>query len=549
MHTGRPAICRVDSLLAYSLISRSLTADPFPQYPRVSATACPTPSRPPSHVHDGEGRALKSCPRAPIVQVNASYSPAQKASTTPMTTAPHPSTGPMTTRGKEDEARQRPHWVECGGLGSEMEILAVCEISGCGCIRGRGRPDAELSWSSLSPHPPSPRSHSSRTTMTPFALRADPGNRPQPLLPQTQHSPTSSGADTRPRRRWHVNRRCPGANKRRTHHIPFEELSGSSQQHRQQIRHSKFNRHIPAPETQPAHWPPVSKQTRRARQFCIATTMAYSDAAQKGWWEKCVGECGCCCGLGARACVGVWHVDGCCAGVGVVIDDDVELVWVGGHVELGDVAVELSVSIEGGVEAGGVVSLGDVTLGVPSSGSDNESNPALYEQSLGRLACALGGQSVLLPTFQYIPSMLVSYGLIAIAAIGEGAGKSYPPSDARVRWGAQFEVGEHADFARSPRHATQAIDDRRLCRDLEPQQQRRTVHNHLTARTPGYQKLRHKLCLGFIALDYFPLYSSTHIVRVVVACCSFVAQNELIFRKCVLLVDSGAGGHISNIGS
>ncbi|KAF6749808.1 armadillo-type protein [Ephemerocybe angulata] len=66
----------------------------------------------------------------------------------------------------------------------------------------------------------------------------------------------------------------------------------------------------------------------------------------------------------------------------------------------------------------------------PSSGSDNESNPALYEQSLDRLACALGGRSVLPPAFQYIPSMLVSYdwrqrhaGLMAIAAIGEGTGK------------------------------------------------------------------------------------------------------------------------------
>ncbi|KAK7458738.1 importin subunit beta-3 [Stygiomarasmius scandens] len=65
-----------------------------------------------------------------------------------------------------------------------------------------------------------------------------------------------------------------------------------------------------------------------------------------------------------------------------------------------------------------------------SSSVENDSPPALYEQSLDRVACAMGGRAVLPPAFQYIPSMLASYdwrarhaGLMAIAAIGEGTGK------------------------------------------------------------------------------------------------------------------------------
>ncbi|KAG5341390.1 hypothetical protein C0989_010919 [Termitomyces sp. Mn162] len=65
-----------------------------------------------------------------------------------------------------------------------------------------------------------------------------------------------------------------------------------------------------------------------------------------------------------------------------------------------------------------------------SSTSETDSPPALYEQSLDRLAIAMGGRAVLPPAFQYIPSMLASYdwrvrhaGLMAIAAIGEGTGK------------------------------------------------------------------------------------------------------------------------------
>ncbi|KAG2014934.1 RAN binding protein-like protein [Coprinopsis cinerea AmutBmut pab1-1] len=66
----------------------------------------------------------------------------------------------------------------------------------------------------------------------------------------------------------------------------------------------------------------------------------------------------------------------------------------------------------------------------PSTSSDADSIPALYEQSLDRLACALGGKAVLPPAFKTIPSMLAAYdwrvrhaGLMAIAAISEGTGK------------------------------------------------------------------------------------------------------------------------------
>ncbi|KAF9541179.1 ARM repeat-containing protein [Agrocybe pediades] len=65
-----------------------------------------------------------------------------------------------------------------------------------------------------------------------------------------------------------------------------------------------------------------------------------------------------------------------------------------------------------------------------SSSAETDAPPALYEQSLDRLACAMGGRAILPPAFQYIPSMMASYdwrvrhaGLMAIAAIGEGTGK------------------------------------------------------------------------------------------------------------------------------
>ncbi|KIJ63543.1 hypothetical protein HYDPIDRAFT_92367 [Hydnomerulius pinastri MD-312] len=66
----------------------------------------------------------------------------------------------------------------------------------------------------------------------------------------------------------------------------------------------------------------------------------------------------------------------------------------------------------------------------PSEDAQDENYPHVYDQSLDRLACALGGKEVLPPAFQYIPSMLASYdwrlrhaGLMAIAAIAEGTSK------------------------------------------------------------------------------------------------------------------------------
>ncbi|KAF8637684.1 hypothetical protein AX16_010759 [Volvariella volvacea WC 439] len=66
----------------------------------------------------------------------------------------------------------------------------------------------------------------------------------------------------------------------------------------------------------------------------------------------------------------------------------------------------------------------------PGESLDADTTSSLFEQSLDRLACALGGREVLYPAFQYIPSMMASYdwrvrhaGLSAIAAIAEGTGK------------------------------------------------------------------------------------------------------------------------------
>lgn len=63
----------------------------------------------------------------------------------------------------------------------------------------------------------------------------------------------------------------------------------------------------------------------------------------------------------------------------------------------------------------------------PNDDPTEDSNAHLYEQSLGRLASALGGEAVLPPTFQFIPSMLAAHdwrprhaGLMAIAAIIQG---------------------------------------------------------------------------------------------------------------------------------
>jgi hypothetical protein len=73
--------------------------------------------------------------------------------------------------------------------------------------------------------------------------------------------------------------------------------------------------------------------------------------------------------------------------------------------------------------------------GKPSEESQDENYPQAYEQSLGQLACALGGKEVLLPAFQHIPSILASYGwrlrhagLMAITAIASKVRcQSFPP--------------------------------------------------------------------------------------------------------------------------
>ncbi|KAF9256190.1 ARM repeat-containing protein [Marasmius fiardii PR-910] len=82
--------------------------------------------------------------------------------------------------------------------------------------------------------------------------------------------------------------------------------------------------------------------------------------------------------------------------------------------------------VEGGLERW----LNDDPSSSSTATTENESPPALYEQSLDRMAFAMGGRSVLPPAFQYIPSMIASYdwrarhaGLMAIAAIAEGTGK------------------------------------------------------------------------------------------------------------------------------
>ena len=56
--------------------------------------------------------------------------------------------------------------------------------------------------------------------------------------------------------------------------------------------------------------------------------------------------------------------------------------------------------------------------------------PHVYEQSLDRLACAVGRKAVLLAAFQHIPGMLTSHdwklcqaGLTAIASVAKGMSK------------------------------------------------------------------------------------------------------------------------------
>ncbi|KAF9809312.1 hypothetical protein IEO21_07461 [Rhodonia placenta] len=66
----------------------------------------------------------------------------------------------------------------------------------------------------------------------------------------------------------------------------------------------------------------------------------------------------------------------------------------------------------------------------PGDDPTDDTYPHVYEQSIDRLACALGGKVVLPPAFQSIPAMLASHdwrlrhaGLMAIAAIAEGTNK------------------------------------------------------------------------------------------------------------------------------
>ncbi|KAI0919362.1 hypothetical protein AcV7_006120 [Taiwanofungus camphoratus] len=66
----------------------------------------------------------------------------------------------------------------------------------------------------------------------------------------------------------------------------------------------------------------------------------------------------------------------------------------------------------------------------PGEDPTDDTYPHVYEQSIDRLACALGGKAVLPAAFQYIPAMLASHdwrlrhaGLMAIAAIAEGTSK------------------------------------------------------------------------------------------------------------------------------
>ncbi len=66
----------------------------------------------------------------------------------------------------------------------------------------------------------------------------------------------------------------------------------------------------------------------------------------------------------------------------------------------------------------------------PAEDPTDDSYPHTYEQSLDRVACALGGQAVLPPAFTFIPAMLASHdwrlrhaGLMAIASIAEGTSK------------------------------------------------------------------------------------------------------------------------------
>ncbi|KAF9521782.1 armadillo-type protein [Crepidotus variabilis] len=123
-----------------------------------------------------------------------------------------------------------------------------------------------------------------------------------------------------------------------------------------------------------------------------------------------------------------------------------------------------------------------------ASPADTDSAPALYEQAIDRLACALGGRSVLPPAFQYIPSMMASYdwrvrhaGLMAIAAIGEGTGRVMQKELGKV---VDLVIPMFADSNPRVRYAAcQCVGQ--LCTDLEEIIQRRYHQQLFTVLIPS----------------------------------------------------------------
>ncbi|KAF8521902.1 ARM repeat-containing protein [Hysterangium stoloniferum] len=100
----------------------------------------------------------------------------------------------------------------------------------------------------------------------------------------------------------------------------------------------------------------------------------------------------------------------------------------------------------------------------PANDPSDEFYPHVYEESLDRLACALGGKVLLPHAFQYIPGMLKSHewrirhaGLMAVAVVGEGTHKvmanelsevvglvlpMFNDPHPRVRWAASQCLGQ-----------------------------------------------------------------------------------------------------------
>ncbi|KNZ79775.1 Importin subunit beta-3 [Termitomyces sp. J132] len=172
-----------------------------------------------------------------------------------------------------------------------------------------------------------------------------------------------------------------------------------------------------------------------------------------------------------------------------------------------------------------------------SSTSETDSPPALYEQSLDRLAIAMGGRAVLPPAFQYIPSMLASYdwrvrhaGLMAIAAIGEGTGKvmleqlgkvvdlvtpMFGDSHPRVRYAACQCVGQ-------------------LCTDLEEVIQERYHQQLFSVLIPALEDPEPRV--------------HAHAAAALINFCEGVARDtlvpylDLIVERLLRLLNPGAGG-------